>query len=127
MLIGATRFRRGAKPRIEKPAEECMGKWIWLAEADPVVNSYVRVRKSFKLSDKPDSALIKTCANSLYKLYINGQYVGKGPVRSDERTGYFDTFDITQLLHKGANVVAILAHHIGEPTYASAAGRPGLI
>ena len=127
MLIGATRFRRGAKPRIEKPVEECMGKWIWLAEADPVVNSYVRVRKSFKLSDKPDSALIKTCANSLYKLYINGQYVGKGPVRSDERRGYFDTFDVAQLLHKGANVIAILAHHIGEPTYASAAGRPGLI
>lgn len=125
--VGASRFRRGAKEHNGKSADNTPGNWIWTADPEPVVNSYIRVRKKFSLSDAPKAAALKVSANSLYKLYINGQYVGKGPVRSGEGQCYFDTFDITELLHKGDNVIAILAHHIGKDTFAAAAGRPGLI
>lgn len=125
--VGASRFRRGAKKHNDKPAENSPCHWIWLADAEPVVNSYIRARRKFSLPAAPKSASLKISANSLYKLYINGQYVGKGPVRSGEGQCYFDTFQIGELLHKGDNVIAVLAHHIGKDTFAASAGRPGLI
>ncbi len=125
--VGASRFRRGAKKHNDKPVDNSPGNWIWVADPEPVVNSYIRARKKFSLSGAPKAVSLKISANSLYKLYVNGQYVGKGPVRSGGGQCYFDTFDITELLHKGDNVIAVLAHHIGEDTFAAPAGRPGLI
>ncbi len=125
--VGASRFRRGAKKHNDKPVDNSPGNWIWVANPEPVVNSYIRARKKFSLPGAPKSASLKISANSLYKLYVNGQYVGKGPVRSGEGQCYFDTFDIAEVLRKGDNVIAVLAHHIGAATYAASAGRPGLI
>ncbi|NLN76077.1 MAG: hypothetical protein GX139_07175 [Armatimonadetes bacterium] len=125
--IVAPRFGQGAKQPIDKPAEECQGKWIWIADAAPVVNSYIRTRKTFRLHAKPVGATLKICASSLYKLFVNGAYVGKGPVRSGRGYCYYDTFDITNLLHKGDNVIAALVHHVGEHTYSAPAGKPGLL
>jgi alpha-L-rhamnosidase len=124
---GASRFRRGSRPRSEMPIQEDLGKWVWIANPEPVANSYVRARKSFALPGKPSKAVIKACADTRYKLFVNGRYVGKGPVRAGEGYCYFDTFDVAELLNKGDNVVAVLAHHIGEGTYGAVPGRPGLI
>lgn len=130
---GIPRFRRGGRQRSEKPvqenisSQEGIGKWIWIANPDPVSNSYIQARKSFTLPAKPTSAIIKACADSRYKLFVNGRYVGKGPVRSGEGYCYFDTFNVAELLDKGDNVIAVLAHHVGESTYNSAPGKPGLI
>lgn len=124
---GASRFRRGDRPRAEKPVQEDLGKWIWTANPEPVANSYLRARRSFALPGEPGRAIVKACADTLYKLFVNGHYVGKGPVRGGEGYCYFDTFDVTELLNKGDNVVAFLAHHIGESTYSCVPGRPGLV
>lgn len=42
-------------------------------------NSYVCFRKKFHLSERAPSATARVFADSRYVLYINGQYVGKGP------------------------------------------------
>ena len=122
-----SRFRRGGEPRGERPTQEDLGKWIWIGSPEPVPNSYIQARRTFSLRSAPTSALVKTCADDRYKLFVNGQYVGKGPVRSPEGYCYFDTHDITELLKKGDNVIAFLVHHIGENTYSSAPGKPGLV
>lgn len=109
------------------PVQENPEQWVWIANPEPVANSYVRARKTFALAGKPSRAVFKACADTRYKLFVNGRYVGKGPVRAGEGYCYFDTFDVTEYLNKGDNVVAFLAHHIGEATYASVPGRPGLI
>lgn len=124
---GGSRFRRGGRQRIEKFIQEGIGKWIWVSNPEPASNSYIEARKSFSLTAKPTSAIIKACADSRYKLFVNGCYIGKGPVRSGQGYCYFDSFDVTELLNKGNNVIAVLAHHVGESTYNSAPGRPGLI
>lgn len=124
---GGSRFRRGGRSRAERPAQEGHGKWIWIADPNPIPNSYLQARKAFSLPAKPTSAIIKACADSRYKLFVNGHYVGKGPVRGGEGYCYFDTHDVTELLNKGDNVIAVLAHHIGERTHSSTLGKPGLI
>jgi len=112
---------------LHKSSQDDVGKWIWIANPDPIPNSYIHARKTFTLDRTPASAVIKASADSRYKLFVNGRYVGKGPVRSAEGHCYVDSHDVTSLLVRGPNVVAFLVHHIGENTYAYSAGKPGLI
>jgi len=112
---------------------EELGKWIWLADAagvrgdqQPVRNCYVYFRKLINLPARPSKAHVKIAADSKYKLYVNGTYVGKGPARAPAGAAYYDTHDIAGLLTRGANVVAALVHYFGEPTYAGPPGAPGL-
>ncbi len=112
---------------LHKSSQDDIEKWIWIANPDPIPNSYIHARKTFALDRAPTSAVIKTSADSRYKLFVNGRYVGKGPVRSAEGHCFVNTFDVTDLLTHGANVIAFLVHHIGENTYAYSAGKPGLI
>lgn len=126
-LGSASRAGDSTKPQEDAPASGSQDKWIWIANPEPTHNSYIQVRKLFALKGQPASAEIKISADSRYKLYVNGHYVGKGPVRSGEGYTYFDTHSVADLLGKGKNVIAVLAHHIGESTRSYIPRRPGLI
>ena len=126
-LASVGRAADSAKPQENTATVPDQNQWIWIANPDPTHNSYIQVRKLFALSAQPTRAEIKTSADSRYKLYVNGRYVGKGPVRSGEGYTYFDTHDVTEFLSKGKNVIAVLAHHIGEGTRGYIPGKPGLI
>lgn len=118
------RRRRSRQPIIRREETD---KWIWMADSEDTRNCYMYARRAFDLSSTPDHAVLKTSADSKYKLYINGNYVGKGPVRSGGGYCYFDTYDITQFLTKGKNVIAFLIHSFGEDTYSYILKRPALI
>lgn len=120
------RQRRGRFQNRRVNKEE-PGKWIWISGSDTAHNFYLYARKSFELQSKPTSATLKTSADSRYKLYVNGHYVGKGPVRSGHGYTYYDTHDIAEFLTKGKNVIAFLIHSFGESTYNYILKRPGLI
>ncbi|MCE5198851.1 MAG: family 78 glycoside hydrolase catalytic domain [Armatimonadota bacterium] len=124
---GGHRSRRGRSRRQYRPAHEDMGKWIWIAGSEEPRNYYLYARKSFELKAKPTSAIIKASADTRYKLYVNGEYVGKGPARGTSGVAYYDPYDITDLLDKGKNVIAFLVHHIGERTSFAPEGKAGLI
>lgn len=101
--------------------------WIWCEGESRPRNFYLYARKSFKLSAKPSRAQLRITADSRYKLFVNGTFVGRGPVRSYPGKQSFDTHDIADYLSKGNNVIAVLVHHIGHGTYSYIAGRAGLI
>ena len=65
-------------PKEAIQSKDWKAQWIWLSEESPMMLS----RKSFELGDQPQKALLKITATSQYKLYINGQYIIKGPARS---------------------------------------------
>lgn len=71
--------------------------------------------------------MLRITADSRYKLYINGSFVGRGPVPSDPHRLSYDTYDIGALLTKGQNVIAILIHHLGQGTYSYIPGRAAFI
>ena len=56
--------------------------WIWYDHYGyEDVNVFMDARKSFYLDEIPAVADIKITADSRYKLYVNGEYVGYGPAR----------------------------------------------
>mgnify|MGYP005837828703 CR=1 FL=1 len=118
---------RGRRHQSLRPVQPDAGQWIWLPGGETSPNSYIYARKTFDLSAAPTSASLRCSADSAYKLFVNGRYVGVGPVRSGIGHTYYDTYDVAGFLNKGANVLAFLVHYVGENTLSYAAKRPGLI
>jgi|GEM_PF-3969199 len=80
-------------------------------------NTYTYFRKSIQLTDKPQSAFIKISAGNYYKFWVNGKYVGKGPVRESAPWYQYDTYNIADLLQQGKNVLAVHVYHRGLQTF----------
>ncbi len=65
-------------------------------------------RRSFKLAAAPARAQLDLFAYTRYQLFVNGEYVGRGPNRFENRRPEYDTWDIAPRLHAGSNVIAVL-------------------
>ncbi len=106
------------------------GKWIWrdrgapfpistfLANTDPKLdaNLFVQFRRSFRLDAVPGTATLRISVDGRYKLYVNGEFVGRGPARCDPQFQYYDEHDVAPHLRAGENTVAVLAHSYGMDT-----------
>ncbi|MFQ3548358.1 MAG: family 78 glycoside hydrolase catalytic domain [Armatimonadota bacterium] len=122
------RFHRKKKiPMKNDKRMDLNAKWIWIYNEIPPVNYYLYARKTFKLTSKPKSAIINITADSKYKLFVNGEYVGKGSVRAPIDCFYVDTHNIEPYLKRGNNVIAVLVHHFGENSYSYIHKKAGLI
>ena len=49
-------------------------------------------------------------AYTRYQLFINGEYVGRGPNRFESLRPEFDTWDVAKRLRPGRNAIAVLVH-----------------
>ena len=62
-----------------------------------------------------------------YEMYVNGSRVGKGEAYSFPDSQYYETLDVTHVLHAGAaNAIGLLYNWQG-PTKGHPAGEPGVI
>ncbi|HEU4754366.1 MAG TPA: alpha-L-rhamnosidase N-terminal domain-containing protein, partial [Armatimonadota bacterium] len=104
-----------------------LGRWIWTPGEPSPRNSYAYFRKTFTVDSTPREANLHLTADSRYQLWVNGAFVGRGPVRSDRRWLHYDTWNVAPRLKKGKNVVAVLVHHYGEWTFQYMKGRGGLM
>ncbi|MCA9837484.1 MAG: alpha-L-rhamnosidase N-terminal domain-containing protein [Trueperaceae bacterium] len=102
------------------------GHWVWVPEepiqqGDPVgwstpeqPESNGLFRKTFDLTRVPELVPARITADSRYVLFVNGQEVFRGPVRSQPRRMYYDLFDLAPYLHKGQNVLAVFVKYYGK-------------
>ncbi len=85
--------------------------WIWDragGEADARTNDSRYLRRQFQLANKPKAAEIHITVDNEYKLFVNGEKIGGDGDWTD-----VEKHDITKLLNKGTNVVAIDAQNAG--------------
>jgi len=124
---------------------EWRAKWIWQASSPWLLfdsktqtlqfkeilpsekNLHVYLRKTFDLASQPRSAPAYVTADSRYRLYVNGQFVGRGPARSYPRFQYYDVYDLAKYLKPGKNVVAAVVHYYGEATAFYLPGKAGVL
>ena len=110
--------------------------WIWL---DPATDASARhgdekhalaawFRKEIKLADEPQSVEARVSADSVYRLWINGKLVSRGPADPgndiDSRFGWshrwlYDCRNLTAFFHKGRNVIAAEVFRKPDQTTAS--------
>lgn len=102
------------------PPGRWRSRWIW---ADPATATgevpgrhTVGLRTVVVLDEVPVSVPARLVAIGRYVLFVNGERVAHGPVRSNPRRQPCDDLDLAPHLHAGSNVVAALVVRYGGPT-----------
>ncbi|MCL2330605.1 MAG: family 78 glycoside hydrolase catalytic domain, partial [Phycisphaerae bacterium] len=101
--------------------------WIWPADAQGAVNYHFWARRTFELDHEPTKAKLFISAQTEYHLYVNGQFITRGPTPCDPAWQSYDTHDVTRLLKVGKNVIAVAAMNEGVGVHWQYAGPGGLI
>ena len=102
-------------------------KWIWHKGESAPRNLYWCVRKVFELPAGFSGTGLHITADSRYTVWVNGHYLGHGPVRGFTRRWRYDTHDIASYVAPGKNVIAVLVHHFGCSTFQHLHARGGLL
>lgn len=110
------------------PEIRWQGHWIWVPE-EPVqpgesfsseaqfqaLEAHGLFRKIVHLDQIPKRAPARITADSRYALFVNGQEVSRGPVRSQPRRMHYDFFDLAPYLQIGENILAVYVKYYGRP------------
>ena len=99
--------------QIKSKESSVQSSMIWSTEIPDGNQAYVAFRKNFNLMMFLHRHL-KLFADSRYLLWINGQYVLRGPCRFNPKRPEYDIVDIQPYLKKGKNVIVVLAHNYGN-------------
>ena len=76
---------------------------------------------------KNDRAILRITADARYAAYVNGVFVGNGPVRGTHKRYFADSYDVASLLRPGTNWIAVEAHCCLKPTYTMVPFQPALL
>lgn len=110
------------------PEIRWQGHWIWVPE-EPIqpgeafassaqaqaTEAHGLFRKSIRLEQIPERAPARITADSRYAIFVNGQEVSRGPIRSQPRRMHYDLFDLAPYLQTGENVLAVYVKYYGRP------------
>ena len=107
--------------------ESWRAQWIWDAGQRSPKNAYLYARKDFVLPGRVEQATARVTADSRYRLYVNGQFVGQGPARCDPQRQFYATYDLRGALRPGQNAIAAVVHHYGVDTRTYVRGAAGFL
>jgi len=99
--------------------------WIWVDEK--LESDVIFARKTFSLYNGFENVILRITASSQYQLYINGEYVCRGPARSASHHQSYDILDITKMMNVGENLIAVRVHHQKGIHSYQYKGRAGLL
>jgi alpha-L-rhamnosidase len=101
--------------------------WIWYPSGRTLPNTFILFRRELVLTARPRRATGWICADSRYRLEVNGRRVQWGPPPCDPRWAEADPLDLTGHLHAGINVLgaAVLFYGAGDGTWPI--GKPGFV
>ncbi len=104
------------------------GHWIWVPEEpiqpgsafhgqiDPdMPEAHGLFRRRVHLDTVPARVPARITADSRYALFVNGQEVARGPVRSQPRRMYYDLVDLAPYLRAGDNIISVYVKYYGTP------------
>ena len=76
---------------------------FWIGSDHPfdLAETYLNFRRDLVLHKAPGKAIFTLTADSRYRLWINGDYVARGPARSWPQAQALDTLDVTRYLRPG--------------------------
>ncbi len=109
----------------ESASFEWEAAWIW--EDESLDADAIFARRTVRLSSLPEQAVLRITASSVYQLYINGEYICRGPARSAPHHQLYDMLDVTKMLQPGENTIAVRVHHQKGTRSYQYDGRAGLL
>jgi alpha-L-rhamnosidase len=92
----------------DSTGQALQAQMIWAPADAPLQSAYVAFRKRFTLSSPPDQATLYLFADVRYLLWINGEYVLRGPARFNPKGPEYDVAEVKDHLQTGDNEVVVL-------------------
>jgi len=89
-------------------------KWIWSGANGKDENVYYYFRKVFDLENLHKDYKLFITADTRYKLFINGTFVGRGLTQLQPLYTYYETYDLSNYLQQGKNCIAAVVYHLGN-------------
>lgn len=87
-------------------AEFSTARPVWLEGRETEMNVFAGFRGIFENTNAA-SAQVRVTGATLYRLFVNGSFVGHGPARGPHGYYRIDEWEVAPLLKAGVNVVAI--------------------
>jgi alpha-L-rhamnosidase len=101
--------------------------WIWAERTDyNTYNDTVVIKRDFVAKHNVKARILIT-ADSYYRLYCNGIWIGDGPARSWPEKYSYDTYELTDVIRSGDNEVSIIARYYGCGTFYCIPRQAGVI
>lgn len=116
MLLSASEAQMipGPEMRPELVNRHWEAAWVSVPGASPYAYGVYFFRNTIELDKVPDECIIHISADNRYKLYVNGEWIGLGPARSDADNWIYETYDIAAYLREGENVIAAEVWNFGK-------------
>lgn len=89
-------------------------QWINYPQVSSRAYGVYHFRKEINLNTIPSKFIVHVSADNRYILYVNGQFVGRGPARSSLFNWNFASYDIASYLRPGNNLVSSIVWNMGE-------------
>jgi hypothetical protein len=102
-------------------------RWIWYPSGRTLPNTFILFRRELRLADRPRRATGWICADSRYRLEVNGQRVQWGPAPCDPRWAEADPLDLTGYLLAGDNVLGTTVLYYGAGDGSWPLSKPGFL
>lgn len=80
--------------------------WIMHPTVQPQEHAVIIFRKAIELQTKPEKFIIHLSADNHYRLFVNGNYVLRGPARGDLSHWFYESVDIASYMKSGRNTLA---------------------
>jgi alpha-L-rhamnosidase len=92
--------------------------WIGPTHPFDLSDAYVNFRVDIHLATVPREALFRLTADSRYRLWVNGVFIGRGPERSWPSLMAIDELLIANFLRPGVNRIAVQVYSPGHSHFA---------
>lgn len=92
--------------------------WIWpgLLHEDKR-NVYADFRYDFRIKRNKGRARLAITADQSYMLYVNGDYIGRGPARGYQWSWPYDEYDLIRCVRPGHNWISVRVYNAGCGTF----------
>lgn len=106
---------------------EWSARWITAPGVANQTNCLFRARKAFSVDTAPATLNLHIAAESIYRLYVNGIDLGRGPARGTRTVNFYDSYEIAPLTTIGTNWIAIEVQSPNRLTFKAAPSLPAVL
>lgn len=92
--------------------------WIYAQDMQDRCVLY-RFSRRFAVEEEVEKFTASICADTRYKLYVNGHFVVEGPCHGTEYARHYETVDLTPYLKEGDNLIWADVLHVSRGHYIS--------
>jgi len=118
LLLAALAALKAAEKPGDAKAHNPFSDAVWIGgseggNARPSADVSYAFRRSFALDQKPLTASIRITADARYILWVNGDFVSRGPARGFPWAQPYDEVDLAPFLRAGTNWIAAEVYQFG--------------